>query len=91
MVFGLLACDVWPIASSANEPASLFLLVCKLLWWDEILREPGVLSEHRQKLGSLLLGQQAECDRCNQMMTALGPCVDGLGWTQQKNSKNQSE
>jgi hypothetical protein len=50
-----------------------------------------VLFEHGQKLGLLLIGQQAESDRSDQVMTTLGPCVDGLGWTQQKNSKNQSE
>jgi hypothetical protein len=50
-----------------------------------------MLLEHGQKLGLLLIGQQAKGDRCNQVVAALGPCVDGLGWAQQKNNKNQSE
>jgi hypothetical protein len=50
-----------------------------------------MILEHTQKLSSLLIGEQAESDRRDQMVTALGPCVDGLGWTQQKYSKNQSE
>jgi hypothetical protein len=32
-----------------------------------------VLFEHGQKLGLLLIGQQAESDRRDQMVTALGP------------------
>jgi hypothetical protein len=73
MVFGLLACNVWPVACTANQPASLLLVVCEILRWDEILREPRVLFEHGQKLGLLLIGQQAESDRRDQMVTALGP------------------
>jgi hypothetical protein len=50
-----------------------------------------VLLEHGQKLGFLLVCQQAKGDRCNQMMTALGPCVDGLGWEHQKKHQKQSQ
>jgi hypothetical protein len=91
VVFGLSACDVWPIASSANEPASLLLFVCKLLWWDEIFGKPGMILEHTQKLSSLLIGQQAESDRRDQMVTALGPCVDGLRWEHKKKHQKQSQ
>jgi hypothetical protein len=44
-----------------------------------------MLLEHCQKLASLLIGQQTESDRGNQVVSALGPCVDGLGWEHQKN------
>jgi hypothetical protein len=50
-----------------------------------------MILEHTQKLSSLLIGEQAESDRRNEVVAALGPCVDGLGWAQQKNNKNQSE
>jgi hypothetical protein len=91
MVFGLLACNVWPIACTAHEPARSLFVVCELLGWDEIFGKPGMILEHTQKLSSLLIGEQAESDRRNEVVAALGPCVDGLGWAQQKNNKNQSE
>jgi hypothetical protein len=50
-----------------------------------------VLLEHCQKLGLLLVCQQAKGDRRDQMVTTLGPCVDGLGWKQQKKNQNQTQ
>lgn len=72
--------DVWPIASTTNERARLLLAVCQLLGWDKILGEPGMILEHIQKLGSLLVGPQAEGNRCNEVMTALGPCKSNPRW-----------
>jgi hypothetical protein len=90
MVCGLSACDVWPVACTANEPASLLLVVCEILRWDEILREPGVLLELCQKLASLLIGQQAKSNRRDQMVTTLGPSMDDLRWKHKKKHQNQS-
>jgi hypothetical protein len=90
MVFGLPPRDVWPIACTTQEPARSLLVVRQFLGWDEILGEPRVLFEHGQKLGLLLIGQQAESDRGDQVMAALGPCVDGLGWEHQKNYQKQT-
>jgi hypothetical protein len=65
MVYGLSACNVWPVACTADQPSRSLFVVCELLGWDEILSEPWVLLEHGQNLGLLLIGQQTESDRCD--------------------------
>jgi hypothetical protein len=91
MVYELSACNVRPVACTANQPALSLLVVRELLGWDEILGEPWVLLEHGQKLGLLLIGQQAKSNRGNEVVAALGPCMDGLGWEHQKKYQKRSQ
>jgi hypothetical protein len=88
MVCGLSACDVWPVACTANEPSRSLLVVCQFLRWDEIFRVSWVLFEHCQKLGSLLIAQQTESNRCNQVVAALGPCVGPPRQKDEKSNEN---
>jgi hypothetical protein len=90
VVFGLLPRDVWPIAGTADQPAGSLFLICKLLGRDEIFGIPWVLFEYVQEFGLLLIGQQAERDRSNKMVTTLRPSKACSGGNDKKQNQNDS-